>query len=100
MEITRNFPGEGKESLTDQIGQYSRSVCANFAEAYRRRNYPSHFRSKLADSDAENAETEVWLDFSLSCKYITAEQHQDLVAQQNEVGRLIGYIIKNPGKYS
>jgi len=100
MEITRSFPKEEKYSLTDQIRRSSRSVCANFAEAYRRRNYIRHFLSKLSDSDAENAETEVWLDFSLSCSYITAEQHQDLVAQQNEVGRLIGDIIKNPGKYS
>jgi four helix bundle protein len=100
MEITKRFPKEERYSLTDQIRRCSRSVCANFAEAYRRRNYPSHFLSKLTDSDAENAETEVWLDFSMACNYITAAQHQDLVAQQNEVGRLIGDIINNPGKYS
>lgn len=96
MEITRSFPGEGKESLTDQIGQYSRSVCANFAEAYRRRDHPSHFLGKLTDPDAENAEMEVWLDFSLLCNYITAEQQKDLVVQQNEARRLIGDIVSKP----
>ena len=58
-EISKRFPKEEKYSLTDQIRRSSRSVCANFAEAYRRRKYPAHFISKLTDSDPENSETEV-----------------------------------------
>lgn len=54
FEITKRFPKEETYSLTDQIRRSSRSVCANFAEAYRRRKYPAHFLSKLADSDTEN----------------------------------------------
>ena len=62
FEISKQFPREEKYSLTDQIRRSSRSVCANLAEAYRRRKYPAHFISKLADSDAENSETGVgWI---------------------------------------
>ncbi len=99
-EISRRFPKEEKYSLTDQIRRSSRSVCANFAEAYRRRKYPAHFISKLTDSDAENSETEVWLDFAFACKYIIEDEYKFLFAKKGEVGRLLGDIIKNPEKYS
>jgi four helix bundle protein len=74
-------------------------VCTNFAEAFRRKKYPAHFLSKLADSDAENAETDVWLDFARECKYKTDTEYKELKADQDEVGRLLGDIIKNPQKY-
>ena len=77
FEITKTFPKEEKYSLTDQIRRSSRSVCANIGEAYRKRRYPKHFISKLSDCDAENTETQVWLDFSLSFKYITREKYDD-----------------------
>ena len=46
MAISKQFPKEEKYSLTDQIRRSSRSVCANFSEAYRKRRYPAHFISK------------------------------------------------------
>ena len=99
FEISKRFPTEERFSLTDQIRKCSRSVCANFAEADRRRKYPAHFMSKLTDADTENAETEVWLDFSLACKYISVAEHAKLSALREDVGRLLGNILKNPGKY-
>lgn len=56
FEVTKHFPKEEKYSLTDQIRRSSRSVCANIAEAYRKRIYPNHFRSKISDADAECSE--------------------------------------------
>ena len=99
FETSKHFPKEETYSLTDQVRRSSRSVCANFAEAFRRRKYAAHFLSKLSDCDAENAETEVWIDFSFACKYISDLEYKELAADQQEVGRLIGDIIKNPDKY-
>jgi four helix bundle protein len=99
FEVSKRFPKEETYSLTDQIRRSSRSVCANFAEAFRRKRYPAHFMNKLSGSDAENAETEVWLNFSFACKYITEQEHVTLIAKAEEVGRLLGDIIKNPDKY-
>jgi len=98
-EISKSFPSEEKYSLTDQIRRSSRSVCTNFGEAYRRRKYPAHFLSKLADSDAENTETEIWLKFSFDCKYITELMYNNMVERCSEVGRLLGYMINNPDKF-
>jgi len=99
FELTKKYPKEETYSLTDQIRRSSRSVCANIAEAYRKRLYSKHFISKLSDSDSENSETQVWIDFSLSCNYITSEQQQNLTTKSIEVGKLVNFMINNPEKF-
>ncbi len=99
FDVSKSFPTEEKYSLTDQIRRSSRSVCANFGEAYRRTKYPAHFVSKLTDCDAESTETEIWLKFSYDCKYLSEEQFLDLSAKSAEVGRMLGHMINNPEKY-
>ncbi|PWK17515.1 four helix bundle protein [Xanthomarina spongicola] len=94
FEISKSFPKEEAYSLTDQI-RSSRSVNANLAEAYRKRVYPKHYNSKLTDADAENSETNTWLDFAFACKYISEEQHINLSNKGIEVGKLINYMINN-----
>lgn len=99
FDITKSFPKEEMYSLTDQIRRSSRSVPANIAEAYRKRVYPKHFYSKLTDSDAENPETQVWLEFALKCNYINENTHNELLNESNEVGKLINYMILNSQKF-
>ena len=99
FQISKSFPNEEKFSLTDQIRRSSRSVATNIAEAYRKRRYPNHFISKLTDSDAENSETNVWLEFSLKCEYINIETYNNLNNKTVEIGRLINYMINNPDKF-
>ena len=99
FEISKRFPKEERYSLTDQIRRSSRSVCSNLAESYRKRLYPAHFMSKLTDSDMENSETDVWLQFSYAAKYITDEEMTSLKMKNIEVGKMLGYMIKNPEKY-
>ncbi|GIV61503.1 four helix bundle protein [Rhodocaloribacter litoris] len=78
--LSKAWPVEERYALTDQIRRSSRSVCANIAEAWRKRRYPNHFVSKLTDADAEVAETQSWLDMALRCGYLSAEQHGKLDA--------------------
>lgn len=99
QELSKSFPKEETYSLTDQIRRSSRSVCANIAEAYRKRRYKRHFISKLTDSDAENSETQVWLQFAHACEYINKEVFTSLTNECLEVGKLINYMINNPGKF-
>lgn len=99
FEITKSFPKEETYSLTDQIRRSSRSVPVTMAEAYRKRIYPKHFYSKLTDSDGENSETQVWLEFALSCKYISEDIYKELISKSIEVGKLVNYMILNPEKF-
>jgi len=99
FELSKSFPKEEKYSLTDQIRRSSRSVCANIGEGFRKRRYPAHFILKLTDSDAENSETQVWLDFSLSCGYINEIEHTKLSQQSDQAGKLLSYMINNHEKF-
>jgi four helix bundle protein len=97
--VTKHFPKEGTYSLTDQIRRSSRSVNICTIEAYRKRRYPNHFTSKLTDADMENSETQGWLEFSLACNYITQDIFEKLHSLSDELGRIIYYMIENPGKF-
>ena len=97
--ITNKFPKDETYLLTDQIRRSSRSVCSCLAEAQRKRLYPAHFISKVSDSDMENAESQTWLEFALACKYITQQEHDELIIISQEVGRLLNHMISNPEKY-
>lgn len=99
FEITKNFPLEEKYELTDQIRRSSRAVCRAIGEGYRKRQYPKHFSSKMSDSDMENTETQVSLDFALRCNYISKEQYNSLIEKSEEVGKLLNHMVENPEKY-
>ena len=99
FNVSKSFPSDEKYSLTDQIRRSSRSVCANIAEAYRKRRYTNHFISKLTDSDAENSETNVWLEFAYTSEYISEETYTNLTEKNIEIGKLINYMINNPDKF-
>ena len=99
FEITKDFPKEEKYSLTDQIRRSSRSVCSNIAEGYRKRRYPKHFTSKMTDADGEASETSTWIDFAFSCKYIGKDIQESLNKKYDEVGKMLGSMANNPGKF-
>lgn len=99
FEVSKSFPKEERYSLTDQIRRASRSVCANIAEGYRKRRYPRHFISKLSDSDAENAEVQVWTQFAYRFDYIPVVRHDAWLENSVEVGSLLGYMMEHPEKF-
>ena len=93
FELSKSFPKEETYSLTDQMRRSSRSVCANLAEGWRKRRYEAMFISKLADAEGEAAETQVWLEFAVKCKYLKREEAAPLYAVYREViGTLVNMI--------
>jgi len=100
FHISKSFPKEEIFSLTSQIRNSSRSVSANIAEAFRKRRYEKAFISKLSDAKGEAAETQVWLDYSLECGYISRSQNFNLYNDyDNIIGKLVN-MINNPQKWT
>ena len=99
FQMTKTFPVEERYSLIDQIRRSLRSVCSSISEAYRKRRYEAHFVSKTTDADMEKSETQVWLEFSLACKYINDDVFKDKLRKREEVGRLLQYMIDNSKKF-
>ena len=99
FHASKKFPKAEIYALTDQIRRCSRSVCANLGEGYYKRRYKAHFISKLTDSQMENGETQVWLDFARSCEYLTEKQYIAFCERCAEVGRMLQHMVNNPEKY-
>ena len=96
FQKSKSFPKEELYSLTDQVRRSSRSVCANLAEAWRKRRYEASFISKLSDAEAEAAETQVWLEFAMQCGYLEVKIGEELLSSyENIIGKIIS-LINNP----
>jgi four helix bundle protein len=93
FHMTKTFPVEERYSLVDQIRRSSRSVCANIAEAWRKRRYKAAFVAKLSDAESEAAETQVWIDFAHRCKYVSEPPRNKLDGLYNKIlGQLVRMI--------
>jgi len=99
FEITKSYPKEEKYSLTDQITRSSRSVTSNLAEAWKKRRYVKMFVSKVVDAAGEAGETEVWLNYSLDCGYITKDKYDYFIEGYDEVNRMLYGMIDKPEKF-
>ena len=97
--VTKQFPKEESFSLTDQIRRSSRSVGAQIAEAWAKRRYEKHFISKLSDADGEQMETQHWVESALDCSYLTGSQAAQLLAQLEEIGRMLSSMIQQADKF-
>ena len=91
FQVSKSFPAEEKYSMVDQMRRSSRSGCANIAEAWRKRRYKAAFISKLSDAESEACETQVWLEFSRRCGYLSPDIAQELHTTYDHV---IAQIVK------
>ncbi|GCL40092.1 S23 ribosomal protein [Sphaerospermopsis reniformis] len=99
FELSKKFPVEERYSLTDQIRRSSRSVCANLAEAWRKRRYEAAFIAKLNDCEAEAAETQTWIEFAVKCNYMNVEVGREIYSSYNQVLSGLVNMINNPSPW-
>ena len=93
FEMSKGFPKEETYSLTDQLRRSSRSVCANLAEAWRKRRYEAAFVAKLSDAETEAAETQVWLEFAVKCDYVARDTAAELYRTYDQIiATIVGMI--------
>ena len=96
FRVSKGFPKEEVYSLTDQIRRSSRSVCANLAEAWRKRRYEAAFIAKLSDAESEAAETQVWIEFAVKCSYLERGSGTPMYKAYDEILRMLVAMIHNP----
>jgi len=98
-ELSKKFPAGERYALIDQIRRSSRSVCANIAEAWRKRRYTAAFISKLNDSEGEAAETQVHMEFAFRHGYIDNAEFEAINdAYEHILGHLVR-MIDHPEKW-
>ena len=94
FQISKLFPREETFSLTDQVRRSSRSIGAQIAEAWAKRRYEKHFVSKLTDADAEQQETQHWINIALNCQYLELETANEILDNLHEIGRMLHSMIR------
>ncbi len=99
FEVSKKFPVEERYSLTDQIHRSSRSVCANLAEAWRKRRYLAAFVAKLNDCEAEAAETQTWIEFAVKCNYLDIDTGREIYSNYNKILGSLVNMINNPNPW-
>ncbi len=99
FHLSKSFPPEEKYSLVDQIRRSSRSVCANLAEAWRKRQYEAAFVAKISDAESEANETQVWIDFSARCGYMKPEVAEDLQKKYDHIIAQLVRMRREPTKW-
>lgn len=88
FELSKKFPREEMYSLTDQVRRAARSIGAQIAEAWGKRDYEKHFVSKLSDALSECNETQHWVISSVDSGYLSREEATELWNLCLEIGRL------------
>jgi four helix bundle protein len=100
FELTKKFLSEEKYPMVDQMRRSSRSVCANIAEAWRKRRYPAHFASKLGDSETKAEETRVWLQFADRCGSLQQKDANELDDRYDKILGQLVRMISEPGQWT
>jgi len=93
FDVSGKFPREEMYSLTDQMRRSSRSIGAQIAEAWGKRKYEKHFISKLTDSDAEQLETQHWIEIARDCSYVSNELANSLIQQSCSIGKMLNSMM-------
>jgi four helix bundle protein len=100
FELTKKFPTEERYSMVDQMRRSSRSVCSNIGEAWRKRRYPAHFKSKLSDSEGEAEETRVWADLALRCGYLSKLEADEIDSTYDGILGQLVRMIDRPDQWT
>lgn len=99
FRLSKALPLDERYALTDQMRRAVRSIGAQIAEAWARRRYPAHFASKLSDADAEQMETQHWVGSAVRAGYWTKDEANALLSTLDEVGRMLGAMIRNADQF-
>jgi four helix bundle protein len=100
FRLSKHFPAEERYGLTDQLRRSSRAICANIAEAWRKRRYPASFASKLSDADAEAAESQVWLAFAHACGCLAADQQAELTGRYDHICKQLHLMMRDAERWA
>ena len=64
-----------------------------------KRRYERHFISKLTDADAEQMETQHWLETAVDSGYLDAQQAEKLCDALREIGKMLNSMIVKAGSF-
>jgi four helix bundle protein len=98
--LTKSFPKEEQYCLTNQVRRSSRSICANLAEAFRKRYFQKSFVSKINECEGEAAETQVWIKYAADFEYIESQKSLEIRALYDVILKQLVIMRNQADKWS
>ena len=92
--LSRNFPGEEKYALCDQMQRAAVSIPANIAEGHARTSR-KEFLQFLSISLGSLAELETHLTIANKLKYLALDRTENILGQTNLLGKRIRSLQKS-----
>ena len=92
--LSRNFPGEEKYALRDQMQRAAVSIPANIAEGHARTSR-KEFLQFLSFSLGSLAELETHLTIAGKLKYLAQDRTENILGQTNLLGKRIRSLQKS-----
>lgn len=99
FKLSKAFPKDEAFSLTSQLRRSSWSIGAQITEAWAKRRYQAHFISKLTDADAEQQETQHWVEIAEECEYLSSEGSKELLYDLLQIGRMLNSMIEKANQF-
>ena len=93
-KLTRTFPQFEQVEIARQLRRSARSIPANIAEGWAKRNSASEFKRFLQMAIGSCHETHVWLDMSFDEGYFSKDKHHELTARYNHIGIMLHKLWK------
>lgn len=97
--LTRRFPPREQLELARQLRRAARSIPANIAEGWAKRNSAQEFRRYLQMAVGSCHETEVWLSMSRDEGYISSAEFNDLAKRYERIGVMLRSLWKQWRNY-
>ena len=92
-KITKKFPAEEKFRLIDQVCRSASSIAANIVEG-NSRQHKTEYLQFLYMSKGSLEETKYHLLLAKDLGYVSASDYEELIIRCNNVGSLLGGLIK------
>ncbi len=93
FEISRGFPAD-KLVLVKQLHNYSKLVCTEIAEAWKRRKNKDEFIKKLSDSAHAASKTQICLEYASKYNILDATVFKRLDSKYEDMFELLCLGIK------
>ncbi len=94
-QLTSSFPSDERYLLKDQLNRSTRSIPANIAEGWAKRNYDAIFKRQLIDAIGSCAETEVHLQMALDFGYISSDLFHSKNTEIDEIYKMLYALHRN-----
>ena len=92
--MTKQFPKEERNGITDQMRRASMSIPLNIAEGYAKKESQAEFKRFLMMAMGSANEMSVLINFAKDLGYLEQGRYQKALEEYESIGKMLNTLIK------